>query len=108
LDAITGAAEMTENIKNPWGFNDLMVIAAFRYCLGRSTYIVGTCVDWLTEHWPNFSVDTQQLIKKELEEAFKSDNEDREKARNLKTLGWDCDRNDWERVRQMWMDEDDI
>lgn len=55
---------MTENIKNPWGFNDLMVIAAFRYCLGRSTYIVGTCVDWLTEHWPNFSVDTQQLIKK--------------------------------------------
>lgn len=32
---------------NPWGRDDLMASAAVRYCLGRSTYIVGDRADWL-------------------------------------------------------------
>lgn len=35
---------------SPWGRSDLMATAAVRYCLGRCSYIVGDCVDWLHEH----------------------------------------------------------
>ena len=35
-----------------WGWQDLMAIAACRYCLGRMTYIAGVCADWLVDKWP--------------------------------------------------------
>ena len=35
-----------------WGSCELMVLAAFRYCLGRQTYIVNACADWLIDVWP--------------------------------------------------------
>ena len=44
-----------------WGFNQLMVIAAFRYCVGRQTYIVGACADWLIEVWPLLSDNTKRF-----------------------------------------------
>lgn len=81
----------------PWGFNDLMVVAAFRYCLGRRTYIVGVCADWLIAQWPNFSDSTKDLIQRELEEAFK-----RDATNEYKPLGDDCDHAEWERVRGLW------
>ena len=39
--------------KNPLHGLDgqLMITAAHRYCLGRRTYIVGACIDWLNEWW---------------------------------------------------------
>ncbi len=89
-------------IENPWGFNDLMATAAFRYCLGRSTYIVGCCADWIVEQWPNFSQNVKSLIQRELDEAFKEDDEDRLNDRQFKALGHDCDRKEWERVRALW------
>ena len=36
-----------------YGRDGLMAIAAFRYCLGRQTYIVGDCAEWLCEQWPS-------------------------------------------------------
>ena len=30
-----------------WGWNEIMVISAFRYCVGRQTYVVQACADWL-------------------------------------------------------------
>jgi hypothetical protein len=88
--------------KNPWGFNDLMVTAAFRYCLGRKTYIVGYCCDWLIEQWDNFGDQTRALIRNELEDAFWQDKKDREDNKDYYELGHDCDREDWERVRALW------
>jgi hypothetical protein len=29
----------------------LMIGVAHRYCLGRQTYIVGSCIDWLKKWW---------------------------------------------------------
>ena len=86
----------------PWGFNDLMVTAAFRYCCGRQTYIVGCCADWLIEQWPNFADSTKVLIQRELEEEFKRDDAARERKDDYKPLGHDCDRAEWERVRGLW------
>jgi len=84
------------------GHDHLMVIAAFRYCLGRMTYIVGDCASWLIKIWPFISVQTQNIIKRDIEEAFARDDEDRESGRDYKALGHDCDRAQWERVRKLW------
>lgn len=80
----------------------LMVIAAFRYCLGRMTYIVGDCASWLIKIWPYLSKETQNIIKRDLEEAFTRDDEARADGHEYKPLGADCDRFQWERVRKLW------
>ena len=88
-----------------WGWEDLMVIAAFRYCLGRMTYIVGVCADWLVDKWPELPPHSRALIRTELERAFVQDDEDRATGDSFKALGWDCDRAEWEKVRALWADE---
>jgi len=84
-----------------FGRDDLMAIAAFRYCLGRMTYIVSDCADWLIEQWENLSPSARSIIKRDLEEAFAQDDEDRANGNKYKNLGHDCDRQQWERVRRL-------
>lgn len=79
-----------------------MVLAAFRYCVGRRTYIVRECVEWLFVNWPEFSDSIKELIKKELEELFDQDDLYRNGGGDYRALGDDCDRWEWERVRAMW------
>ena len=50
----------------PWGRADLMVTAAVRYCLGRSSYIVGDCVDWLVANWQAFSPNCRAIVVRDL------------------------------------------
>ena len=94
---------MKNEQKSPWGRDDLMVTAAFRYCCGRMTYIVSDCADWLIDQWPAFSDNAKAIIQRDLEEAFQSDDADRERGSDYKALGHDCDREEWERVRKLWM-----
>jgi hypothetical protein len=82
-----------------FGRDDLMAIAAFRYCLGRMTYIVGDCADWLIEQWPNIGEKTQQIIRRELDAEFQKDDDQRDSGSEYRALGHDCDRAQWERVR---------
>lgn len=86
-----------------WGWNQLMVISAFRYCLGRQTYIVGTCADWLILQWDNFTNETKDLIKRELEEAFTAHNAAVCSKSDYRPLGAPCDVREWERVRALWL-----
>jgi len=53
-----------------WGKNDLMVTAAHRYCLGRKSYIVSDCVEWLISIWPKLQAETKRVILKETQEAI--------------------------------------
>ena len=85
-----------------WGRDDLMAIAAVRYCLGRMTYIVGECADWLIEQWPNIAPSARAVIERDVEEAFASDVKARMRGDQYKPLGMDCDRAQWERVRRLW------
>ena len=50
--------------------DQLMVMAAHRYCLGRSSYIVGACIDWLTDHWKQISISTQNIIFRDTIQAI--------------------------------------
>ena len=46
-----------------------VLVFAFRYCLGRSTYATGIMQDVLRDEWPNMSQDDQLLYKREIKEA---------------------------------------
>lgn len=85
-----------------YGRGDLMAIAAFRYCCGRMTYIVGDCADWLISVWPELSDNAKAVIKRDLEYEFQKDDAARLTGDQYKPLGMDCDRVEWERVRTLW------
>ena len=87
---------------NAYGRDDLMAVAAFRYCLGRMTYIVSDCACWLIEQWPNIAENARKVIQRDLEDAFKRDDEARADGNDYKPLGHDCDRMQWEKVRRLW------
>lgn len=88
--------------KIPPGRAGLMVVAAFRYCLGRMTYIVSDCTEWLIEIWPILPDNVKTLIERELEEAFVRDDEHRADGNDYKALGHDCDRAAWLTVRALY------
>lgn len=87
---------------NPWGRSDLMATAAVRYCLGRSTYIVGDCVDWLRENWGAFDQSAKLIIRRDVEEAIARDDEARARGDKHLPLGMDMDRAEWLRAAELW------
>lgn len=64
-----------------------MAVYAFRYCLGRKTYCVSDCVNWLIANWYTLEKIDQTLIVKEINEAFNTNN-----------YGMDIDKREWERL----------
>lgn len=50
--------------------DQLMCIAAHRYCLGRASYIVGSCVEWLMAHWGQLTENTRAVIVRDTKEAL--------------------------------------
>lgn len=46
--------------------DQLMCIAAFRYSLGRSSYIVSCCQEWLQVHWNQLTKETQNVIVRDI------------------------------------------
>ena len=85
-----------------YGRADLMAIAAVRYCLGRMSYIVGDCADWLIAEWGQIEDGARRTIQRDVEEAFARDDDARAMGNEYKPLGTDCDRASWERVRELW------
>ena len=88
-----------------WGYEGLMALAAFRYCLGRMNYIVGDCERWIFENWEHFPEYVKKLIQREVEKEINRDDEARAEGREHKPLGHDCDRAAWIRVRSLWKDK---
>lgn len=48
----------------------LMAMAAHRYCLGRRSYIVGACIEWLEAWWGEFDENTRRVIVRDTVEAL--------------------------------------
>lgn len=67
--------------------DNLMTVAAFRYCLGRASYIVSHCVDYLSKHWEQIPVSDKKLIHKEIQGAFDSE-----------SYGMEMDKEQWQKV----------
>jgi hypothetical protein len=85
-----------------WGRSDLMALAAVRYCLGRRSYIVGDCVDWLHHQWPHMQTSIQALIARDVDAEFARDDIARAEGHAYNPLGMDMDRRQWERARLLW------
>jgi len=50
--------------------DQLMATAAHRYCLGRASYIVPVCIEWLRQVWPQLNKNTQNIIVRDTAEAI--------------------------------------
>lgn len=79
-----------------------LYIGATRYYLGRMTYAVEEFTRTLIRNWENLSDETRSIIKRDVEEEFALDDAARERGDQHKPLGWDCDRQSWEKVRRLW------
>lgn len=53
--------------------DQLMATAAHRYSLGRMSYMVGVCIEWLDLNWPNFDEQTRMVILRDTKEAIEQD-----------------------------------
>jgi len=62
----------------------LMAMAAHRYCLGRQSYIVGSCIEWLRCWWPQLEIKTRNVIVRDTLEALQDHH-----------AGGDCDERGW-------------
>lgn len=50
-----------------------MVVAAHRYCLGRSSYIVASALFWLDKWWSSFERNTQRVIVRDTIRALQEE-----------------------------------
>ena len=86
------------DLRKKYGRDGLMITAAVRYCLGRQTYIVSDCCDWIIANWHEWPNNVKASIKRDVEEAFEKD----EEMPEYKFLGDACDKQAWEKVRNLW------
>jgi hypothetical protein len=68
---------------------------AFRYCLGRKSYVVSDFCEEATRKIKQINDHFLLLLEKELIEAIQKDDIERANGEIHKTLGWDCDRKEW-------------
>lgn len=88
-------------VDNYFNKSDL-VFWSFRYMIGRQTYAVSDFAERLALSWDLLEKRVQGLIMKELNEAFEKDDENRALKMDYKTLGGDCDRASWQKVKDAY------
>lgn len=49
---------------------DVLLFCAFRYALGRQTYVVGTIADIIKANWDHMPQSRRDMFRKEIEEAI--------------------------------------
>ena len=84
---------------------DDLVFWSFRYFLGRMTIHTCCFAEDLARAWSHLDERVAGLIRKELDEAFRKDDElrsDEKCSRLYSPLGMDCDRAAWECVRRAY------
>ena len=64
-----------------------LLLSAFRYALGRQTYITGQTADWLAKYWRVMPQQWREQIHRDIEAAI-----ERGEA------GMSCDVKEWRRV----------
>lgn len=81
---------------SPWP--DFMVIGAFRYALGRETYVTHETSSWLIENWGLLAASAREVIKRDLIRTFEEDDRARSLSAKYLPLGDDCDRAEWQKL----------
>lgn len=79
--------------------DEQILISAVRYCVGRQSYIVGSCDRWVRERWDSLSAGAQRVILDDLKAAL-----DQERLGH-RSLGMEMDRDLW---AKLFIDLDDL
>lgn len=78
---------------------DTLTVCAFRYALGRRTYIVGDVARITAQMRSKVSPEVRDIIVRDLKEAIDRDDYARDQGRTDDLpLGMDCDREEWVRL----------
>lgn len=80
--------KMTNNEK-------ILLFCAFRYALGRATYVVSTVVQELHARWCELSLDEKEQYVSEILERIE----------NFESLGHTCDYKEWFSIVNRYQDE---
>ena len=84
-----------------------LIIGATRYYTGRMTIHAGMFAQYeLARAWPLLQPNTKAVIRRDLEDDFRRDDEARARGEKYLPLGHDCDRAAWECVRAAWLAQD--
>lgn len=73
----------------------IIVISAFRYALGRMSYVPSMVCEFITDQWSVLPNNTKQILIRELETEIKRNDEDSQDDRFISLLGNPCDVNQW-------------
>lgn len=68
----------------------MMLLSAFRYSLGRTTYMSSVCVEWLTKWWDILPENYKRQIHNDITRAIE-----------LKIAGDDCDIAEWKKLLEL-------
>lgn len=80
-----------------------MAMCAVRYCIGRMTYVVSDCCDWLRAVWPHLREHTRNIIRRDIDEAIDDDDKALAQGMSRRRIGMQCDSDQWRRVaRDLW------
>jgi hypothetical protein len=71
-----------------------MLLGAFRYSLGRATYITSYTADWLIKYWAILPSQWQRQIQDDISNAIERDR-----------AGMSCDLAEWRRVLSLPLSE---
>lgn len=74
--------------------DEIILSCAFRYALGRMTYVVGTVADRLIKEYENIHPETRKFYVSDIEEADAKNN-----------LGMDFDKKEWMKVKALFAPE---
>jgi len=69
---------------------NLMLVCAFRYALGRKTYVSMSMVNIIKDNWLGLGLGTQELIQREIRQAIE-----------LGMAGMDCDIAEWQKLLRL-------
>ena len=80
-------------------------LGATRYYLSHSMFMSTVFCNLLIAEWDNIDSSTKDVLKHEILEAIKKDNDDLLIGGLFRRLGYNCDREDWDRVCKLWSDD---
>jgi hypothetical protein len=61
---------MSDQKSEPWGLNQMMAVAAVRHCVTVYGATIHVCALWVIANWGEFTPETQDAIKYEVERAM--------------------------------------
>lgn len=90
-EARMGAGDAPRSL-SPDRWTGFMLLCSLRYCMGRQSYAVSVCCDFLREHWQEIDAKTRATMRRDLDEEL------RRYAELGQPMGADFDETAWRRL----------